>query len=46
MGFSLRGYMKNEIALKDMIIWGMGGSLLIFLVGVLINAVTLILLVG
>jgi hypothetical protein len=41
MGFSLRGYMRDEITLKDLIIWGMLGSLFLFAIGVFVKAVLL-----
>jgi hypothetical protein len=39
MGFSLRGYMRDDISLKDVIIWGMLGSLFLFAVGVFLKTV-------
>ena len=44
MGFSLRGYLRGDISLKEVIIWGMLGSLFLFAVGVLIKEVLLALL--
>jgi hypothetical protein len=44
IGFSLRGYMRDNISLKDLIIWGMLGSLFLFAVGVFIKVIILALL--